>query len=163
MFPTAGAEYDFAGRALGERIGFAIGWLVIAATIISASAVALGFAAYFRTFLPAPPIAVAGSSLLYVLVAVACVSLLGWEGTSANEAPFAAAIGVAFGGAAAVVVSLTALTATANTVLIEILAASRILYGMARNARPPAYSAGFMPAVGPPGSPWSSSQWSRPY
>ncbi len=59
MFPTAGAEYDYAGRALGERIGVTVGWLVIAATLISASAVALGFAAYFRTFLPVPPIAVA--------------------------------------------------------------------------------------------------------
>ena len=237
MFPTAGAEYDYAGRALGERIGVTVGWLVIAATLISASAVALGFAAYFRTFFPVPSIAiavvligvlsllvalgvretagaavlltlvevgglvavivaglpragdvdllelspagtgglleaaalvffafigfeqlvklseeakdpgrtiprallisVAGSTLLYVLVAVACISLLGWEGTSANEAPFAAAIEVAFGSAAAVVVSLTALTATANTVLIEILAASRILYGMARNGAAP--------------------------
>ncbi|NLX49757.1 MAG: amino acid permease [Methanospirillum sp.] len=237
MFPTAGAEYDYAGRALGEGIGVAIGWLVIAATLISASAVALGFAAYFRTFLPLPPVAVAvvligilsllvalgvretagaavlltlvevgglvtvivaglprvggvdllelspagtgglleaaalvffafigfeqlvklseeakdpgrtiplallisvaGSTLLYMLVAVACISLLGWEGTSATDAPFAAAIGVAFGGAAAVLVSLTALTATANTVLIEILAASRILYGMARSGAAP--------------------------
>jgi basic amino acid/polyamine antiporter, APA family len=237
MYPTAGAEYDYAARALGERTGIAIGWLVLAATIVSASAVALGFAAYLRTLVavpevpaaialigalallllygvresagvavvltlievgglvavilvglprvggvdllelsPAGPegvlqaaalvffafigfeqiaklaeeakdpgrtvplalmIAVAVSTALYALVAVGTVALLGWEGVSATEAPFAAAIGAVFGPGAAAAISFTALTATANTVLIELLAASRIGYGMARSGAAP--------------------------
>lgn len=237
MLPTAGAEYDYAARALGERVGIAVGWLVLAATVISSATVALGFAAYLRTLwaVPAVPaavvliaalallllygvresagvavlltlveiggllaviltglsragavdllelspagfggvlqaaalvffafigfeqiaklaeeakdpgrtiprallIAVAGATTLYVLVAIATVALLGWEGASATAAPFSAAIGAAFGPSAAAAISVTALTATANTVLIELLAASRIGYGMARSGAAP--------------------------
>lgn len=237
MYPTAGAEYDYAARALGERAGVAVGWLVLAATVVSMATVALGFAAYLRTLWPVPAvpaaialiavlalllllgaresagvaalltlievvgllavvgaglprvgatdlfalspagphgvlqaaalvffafigfeqiaklaeeakdpgrtvprallISVAGATTIYVLVAVATVALLGWEGASATDAPFSAAVGAVFGPPAAAAISVTALTATASTVLVELLAASRIGYGMARGGAAP--------------------------
>lgn len=50
MFPSAGAEYEFARRAFSEFWGFLAGWLMIAGNIIAAGAVSLGFAEYLRHF-----------------------------------------------------------------------------------------------------------------
>ena len=50
MFPSAGAEFTFAGRAFGNFTGFVVGWLMIAANLIAAAAVSIGFARYLRYF-----------------------------------------------------------------------------------------------------------------
>ncbi|AKB75273.1 Amino acid transporter [Methanosarcina lacustris Z-7289] len=47
MYPRAGAEYEFARRAFGERVGLFVGLLVIYYVAITGSAVALGFGRYF--------------------------------------------------------------------------------------------------------------------
>jgi len=75
-------------------------------------------------------IALALSTILYILVALAAVSVLPWETLAASPAPFAAIVGTALGPAAADAITLVALFATANTVLLMLLASSRITYGM---------------------------------
>lgn len=47
MYPRAGAEYEFAKRAFGERVGLFVGLLVVYFVILTSSAVALGFGRYF--------------------------------------------------------------------------------------------------------------------
>lgn len=50
LFPSAGAEYEFARRAFNEPVGFLVGWLMVAGNLVGAGAVSLGFAAYVRHF-----------------------------------------------------------------------------------------------------------------
>jgi APA family basic amino acid/polyamine antiporter len=50
MYPNAGAEYEFARRAFNEFIGFVTGWMMVAALLIAAGAVALGFGHYLNYF-----------------------------------------------------------------------------------------------------------------
>lgn len=69
--------------------------------------------------------------ILYMLVAVSAISVLGWEQLGESEAPFADIAFEAMGEEAFLLLSIIALFATANTVLLMLLAASRIVYGMA--------------------------------
>ena len=73
------------------------------------------------------------STILYVSVAVAAISIVGWEALSKSDAPLALAAQVAFGIKAFFVLSVIALFATFNTVLVTLIATSRMLYGMAEN------------------------------
>jgi APA family basic amino acid/polyamine antiporter len=84
-------------------------------------------------------LAMAASIILYILVSVSAVSVAGWEGLAASEAPFAAIAGKALGGGASLLISGIALFATANTVLLMLLASSRITYGMADAGELPAF------------------------
>ena len=70
LFPSAGAEYQFARRAFNEFIGFVVGWLMIAGNIVGAGAVALGFAEYARYFVAVDPRVLAVGLLLVLTVAV---------------------------------------------------------------------------------------------
>ncbi len=81
--------------------------------------------------------AVAICILLYVMVAVSAVSVMGWEPLGASPAPFAEIAFAALGKDAFVVISVIALFATANTVLLLLLASSRMIYGMARSSHLP--------------------------
>jgi APA family basic amino acid/polyamine antiporter len=69
--------------------------------------------------------------VLYVLVSLSAVSVVGYEALSSSDAPFVTVAGAAWGGDASVIISVVALFATSNTVLLMLLAASRITYGMA--------------------------------
>ncbi|MFH1773789.1 MAG: amino acid permease [Methanobacteriota archaeon] len=69
--------------------------------------------------------------VLYILVAVSCVSVLGWMALLESDAPLADVASVAFGERAFLVLSLIALCATSNTVLLILLGTSRIIFGMA--------------------------------
>ena len=75
--------------------------------------------------------------ILYIAVAVSAVSVLGWQGLSESPAPFGNIAFAALGERALVVVSVMALFATSNTVLLMLLAASRIMYGMAESGSLP--------------------------
>ncbi len=77
------------------------------------------------------------STILYILVAIAAVSVVGWEALSASSAPMSMILGNAFGPSAAFVMSLIALFSTGNTILILLIVASRIIYGMARDSSLP--------------------------
>jgi APA family basic amino acid/polyamine antiporter len=71
------------------------------------------------------------STILYVLVSIAAVALVSWRELGASEAPLALAASQVLGKDASTVLTLIALFATANTVLILLLVSSRIMYGMA--------------------------------
>lgn len=69
MFPAAGAEFEFARRAFGRFAGFMAGWTMIAGNVVAAAAVAVGFAHYFREYVPLPT-GVIAVGLLVVLTAI---------------------------------------------------------------------------------------------
>lgn len=73
------------------------------------------------------------SIILYISVAFSTVSVVGWERLSQSDAPFAMVAFVAMGNDAFVLLSVIALFATANTVLLLLLGASRMAYGMANS------------------------------
>ena len=67
MFPKAAAEYIYVKRAFkNELLAFLTGWLIVFSGIVSMSAVALGFASYFKAI----------SALPIVLIAMILVGLL---------------------------------------------------------------------------------------
>jgi len=84
---------------------------------------------------------IALTSLLYVLVAIAAVSVLGAQALAASDAPLAAVAQEALGGRASDVVAVIALFSTANTMLLLLVAASRMMYGMASTAALPRFLA----------------------
>lgn len=71
------------------------------------------------------------STVLYVGVAIAAVSVIGPSALGASERPLAEVIDHALGGPGADVLAIIALTATTNTTLLCITATSRLQYGMA--------------------------------
>jgi APA family basic amino acid/polyamine antiporter len=80
-------------------------------------------------------LALAITTLLYVLVAIAAVSVAPWQEFSASEAPLAVVVMRA--GLPQEVIILIALSATASTVLIFQIASSRMLYGLAKDGALP--------------------------
>ncbi|MBI2545907.1 amino acid permease [Candidatus Woesearchaeota archaeon] len=96
-------------------------------------------------------ISLAISALIYVLVSVAAVAILGADALSHSKAPLAeVAEKIVPGGS--YVLSLIALFATSNTVLILLIVSSRLLYGLASNKMLPALFA----HVGTRGTPFIS-------
>ena len=71
------------------------------------------------------------STLLYVLVGVAAISLVGGADLAASDRPLTLVIEHNWGSAAGDIVAVIALAATTNTTLLILTAASRIVYGMA--------------------------------
>ena len=86
-------------------------------------------------------LAIAVTSGLYLAVAVAAVSVLGWEALSDSEAPLAAVAAEVLGDRASDFVAVVALFSTANTILLLVVAASRLIYGMASTAALPRFLA----------------------
>jgi len=78
------------------------------------------------------------STLLYIGVAVAAVSVLGADALGASDRPLADVIDHALGGRGADLLALVALTATMNTTLLCVTASSRLQYGMASTSALPA-------------------------
>ena len=77
------------------------------------------------------------TTVLYVIVAACAVSVLGWEKLGASEAPLADVAAIALGQNAFLGLSIIALFSTGNTVLILLMSASRLLYGMAEDGTMP--------------------------
>ena len=75
-------------------------------------------------------IAILVTSLIYVLVSIAAVSIVPWDVLGASTAPLADVARNAFPGGYTIMAAI-ALFATANTVLILLISASRITWGMA--------------------------------
>ena len=97
-------------------------------------------------------LSVAITTTLYVLVGLAAVALVAPEDLAKSESPLAHAAR-ASSPLAARALGAIALFATANTALITLLAASRMLYGMAReNALPQALA-----KVSARGTPWAAT------
>ena len=78
------------------------------------------------------------STLLYMAVAVAGVSVLGADALAAADQPLAEVMATAVGDRSADLVALIALAATTNTTLLLLTASSRLAFGMTeRDALPP--------------------------
>jgi APA family basic amino acid/polyamine antiporter len=76
-------------------------------------------------------LSMAGATLIYLLVAVSATAAVGWQGLSTSPAPLALVARQSLGPAAETTISVIALAATANTVLLLLVAAGRSVYGMA--------------------------------
>lgn len=95
-------------------------------------------------------LAISASIILYILVALCAISVLGWEKLSASAAPFSDIAHAALGPNASLVISVMALFATTNTVLLMLLAASRIIFGMAESSSLPQILSSVHPRTGTP-------------
>ncbi len=233
MYPHSAAEYLFVKKAFKNNfLAFIIGWLTLFTSIISASAVALGFGGYFAGFFDFPIVisaalliailsfvnfigiresswtnivftlievaglaliiyigftfadagavnyleapsgingvflafmliffafigfedianiaeeiknprrilpraiilSIAITGIIYVLVSLAVVRVIAWQEIGASIAPLADVAERVLGAGGQFTLSVIALFATTNTVLIILVAGSRILYGMA--------------------------------
>ncbi|MGB9719374.1 MAG: APC family permease [Candidatus Anstonellales archaeon] len=76
-------------------------------------------------------IAIAITTILYILVALSAISVVEPEKLAASNSPLADVVSKSIGGDAFFYFSIIALFATGNTVLLILLATSRIIYGMA--------------------------------
>jgi APA family basic amino acid/polyamine antiporter len=74
MFPSAGAEYEFARKAFNEFVAFLVGWMMVLALFIAAAAVSLGFAQYLRHFVDVP-IRLAAITLLLCLTGIIIIGI----------------------------------------------------------------------------------------
>ena len=77
-------------------------------------------------------LALAITTILYALVALAAVSLVSWQELATSKAPLALAASKVLGGNAFWVVAIAAMLTTLNTALVQLLVSSRIMFGMAR-------------------------------
>ena len=73
------------------------------------------------------------SSLLYVLLAFAVFRVINWEDFSSSSAPLAEVVRIRLGAQGQIILTGIALFAITNTVLITLIAGSRIMFGMARD------------------------------
>ncbi|HEY4700103.1 MAG TPA: amino acid permease [Nitrososphaerales archaeon] len=250
IFPVSSAEYMYVKKAFGRDFpAFIIGWLVLASGIISASAIALGFAGYLISYINIPeslaaifiiimvtfvnlfgvrdtvrlnavmtiievlglvivvffgarfwgsvnyfesPMGFNGiltataliffafigfesiakigeetrdpaktlpraiilsliiSTLLFVLVSISVVSIMPYDKLSVSTAPLSDVVLIAQGEQAASVMSVIALIAISNTLLIIMTATSRIAYGMAKEKSLPTIVARVLTRRGTP-------------
>ncbi len=95
-------------------------------------------------------LSIAVTATLYLLVALAAVSVLGWEALSASDAPLASVAQDALGTRAEDLLAVVALFSTANTILLLLVAASRLIYGMADTGSLPRFLAWVHPSVHTP-------------
>ena len=70
------------------------------------------------------------ATILYILVSMSAVSVLGYQALSESKAPLADVISAALGKDFSSLITIIALISTAATVLLIILSASRVLYGL---------------------------------
>ncbi|MDH3825066.1 MAG: amino acid permease, partial [Nitrosopumilus sp.] len=73
------------------------------------------------------------TGIIYILVSLSVVRVINWEELGQSAAPLAAVAERSLGIGGSITLSAIALFATASTVLITLVAGSRILYGMAYN------------------------------
>jgi len=78
-------------------------------------------------------LSIAITTILYILTAMSAVAIAGWQNLASSPAPLAMVAQTAFGAKAFFVLSVIALFATFNTVLVILVATSRMLYGMAES------------------------------
>ncbi len=75
-------------------------------------------------------ISLAISTILYILVSVSVVSIVPWQELAASTAPISIVAGTILGEPGSLIFCFIALFATASTVLITLVAVSRLIYGM---------------------------------
>ncbi len=72
------------------------------------------------------------TTIIYILVAVSVIALVGWEELSRSDAPLALAASKALGSNGTIILTIFALFATTNTVLMMLISGSRIIFGIAK-------------------------------
>jgi APA family basic amino acid/polyamine antiporter len=77
------------------------------------------------------------TTVMYVLVAISAISLVGHERLAASTAPLALAVSQVLGHNAFTLMSIIALFATSNTVLVLLIVGSRQIYGMSKDGSLP--------------------------
>ncbi len=85
------------------------------------------------------------STLLYIAVAVAAVSVLDANTLAASPRPIADVMAHVLGNRGAIVMAVVALMTTTNTTLLALTAASRVMYGMAKAGALPRWVASVHP------------------
>lgn len=75
------------------------------------------------------------TTVVYVVVALAVTTLVGWEELSQSQAPLALVAERALGKNGDFILSVIALFATSNTCLMMLISGSRIIYGMSKTER----------------------------
>jgi APA family basic amino acid/polyamine antiporter len=87
MFPKAAAEYIYVKRAFkNELLAFLTGWLIVFSGIVSMSAVALGFASYFKAISALPIILIA----IILVILLSLLNFIGIEESSTINIIFTA-------------------------------------------------------------------------
>ncbi|MBI2672844.1 amino acid permease [Candidatus Woesearchaeota archaeon] len=93
------------------------------------------------------------STVLYILVSLAAVAIVGSDALSKSKAPIADIVSAAVPGSTArLLMSFIALFSTSNTVLVILIVASRMLYGLSCNHELP----GICKTTGTTGTPYIS-------
>lgn len=77
-------------------------------------------------------LAIAISTVIYILVGLSAVSIIPWQELSSSNAPLADVASTVFGDRSFIILSGIALFSTFNTVLMSLLAGSRLVYGVAK-------------------------------
>ena len=72
------------------------------------------------------------TTILYILVAISAISIMGHEQLALSNAPLAETASMSLGKIAFVVLAIIALFSTMNTVLLSLVASSRMTYGLAK-------------------------------
>ncbi len=75
------------------------------------------------------------STIIYILVALSAISVMGWAALGASSAPLADVAVTVFGPGVFTIISVIALFSTGNTVLLVLLANSRLSYGMVKEQK----------------------------
>ena len=79
------------------------------------------------------------TTIVYILVAVAAVSVVPWQDLARSDSPLADVANKAFGSNASLLLAYIALFSTTNTCLLMMIGASRIMYGMAKQHALPSF------------------------
>ena len=103
-----------------------------------------------RTIPRALLLALGLSTVLYIAVTVAAVSVLGADALAASPRPLADVMAHVLGARGATVVAAIAVVTTTNTTLLAVTAASRVMYGMAAKGAMPRSFAFVHPGRGTP-------------
>jgi len=72
------------------------------------------------------------STIIYIAVSFASISTLSWESLSVSSSPLSDVAEVLVGNKAAIFLGIIALMSTSNTIIIELVAVSRLIYGMSQ-------------------------------
>ncbi len=103
-----------------------------------------------RTLPRALLLSIVVTTVLYILVAMTAVSLVPWTALGESPAPLALIASAALGDTMFTVMSVIALFATSNTVLIMLVVGSRMIYGMANEGAFPRALAQLHPSTHTP-------------
>ncbi|MFA4855145.1 MAG: amino acid permease [archaeon] len=136
--PFFGSVDYFATAVPGEPISTAFNGVVVAAALIFFAFIGFEDIANIseetvnaRHAIPkAIIIALSIATVIYILVSISVVSIVPWQELAASKAPISLVAGTVLGPAAETIFSFIALFATSSTVLILLIAVSRLLYGM---------------------------------